>query len=112
MGVGTSGSFLSSEGSGSGADALSLLRSGTGERVSELGPDSCAVGSEGTMDSLRDDGSEDWDIRESGVLPSRETLLRADPARTRVSPKARETEYKMPSAVSSSSLMLPAPRLA
>ena len=29
-----------------------------------------------------------------------------------VSPKARETEYKMPSAVSSCSLMLPLPRLA
>jgi hypothetical protein len=38
------------------------------------------------MDSLRDDGSEDWDIRESGVLPSRETLLSADAARARVSP--------------------------
>jgi hypothetical protein len=29
-----------------------------------------------------------------------------------VSPKARETEYEMPSAVSSSSLILPVPRLA
>ena len=38
------------------------------------------------MDSLRADGSEDWDIRESGVLPSRDTLLSADAARARVSP--------------------------
>jgi len=38
------------------------------------------------MDSLRDDGSEDWDIRESGALPSRDTLLSADAARARVSP--------------------------
>lgn len=38
------------------------------------------------MDSLRDDGCEDKDIRESGGLPSRDTLLSADPARGRVSP--------------------------
>jgi hypothetical protein len=38
------------------------------------------------VDSLREDGSEDRDIRESGVLPSRDNLLSAEPARARVSP--------------------------
>ena len=37
------------------------------------------------MDSLREDGIEDKDIRESGVLPSRDTLLSAEEARARVS---------------------------